>query len=142
MARALRLDPDERIVYRTATNIFVRMGMYLVAFMTAPIFGIGIPVLFGCWTGCYSDVVITSRRLLLWKTGLLRNRRGHRSIPFDQIYVTGIMTRTNIGQVPYTSSFAELDLQDGKTVKIQMPRVHVFFARLDDAIAAASSAAS
>ena len=105
-----------------------------------PIFGIGILLLFGWGTGSYSDVVITSRRLMLKKTGLLRNLRGHRSIPFEQIYVYGTSDRIHIGQyASYTARFAELDLQNGKTVKIQHPRVHVFFARLEDAMNVAYS---
>ena len=114
--------------------------MYYVGLFLAPVFGIGILFLFGVGSGCYSDVVITSRTLMLKKTGLLRNLRGHRSIPFDQIYVTGIMDRYYSGQhLSFTSRFAELDLQNGKTVKIQLPRVNVFFARLEDAMNAAYS---
>ena len=108
--------------------------------------------LFGWGAAYYSDVVITSRGVMLEKSGLLRNRRGHRSIPLDQIYLYGVDGASvthgmvqRMGNAVTATAFTQnirwvdLDLLDGKTVRIVVPRTNVFFARLQDAMSAEPS---
>ena len=86
------------------------------------------------------------------KSGLLRNRRGHRSIPLDQIYLYGVDGASvthgmvqRMGNAVTATAFTQnirwvdLDLLDGKTVRIVVPRTNVFFARLQDAMSAEPS---
>ena len=87
--------------------------------------------------------------VMLKKSGLLRNRRGHRSIPLDQIYLYGVDGASvthgmvqRMGNAVTATAFTQnirwvdLDLLDGKTVRIVVPRTNVFFARLQDAMSA------
>ena len=154
MSKTIELQPGEQLFYRTASSLGTRiMAHYFLGFVLLPLFGIGIMFLFGWGLAYYSDVAITSRRVMLKKSGLFRNRRGHRSIPLDQIYLygedgqsvtqgtaQGFGNVATVTAVTRTVKWVELDLQDGKTVKIAIPRTNVFLARLQDAMNAEPSA--
>ena len=156
MSKRLELHPDEQMIYRTASAPLARFMLYFVGIFLLPLFGLGFWFLFGWGFGIYSDVVITSRRLMLKKSGLFRNRGGHRSIPLDQIYLadvaefsvtqgtaqgwgTGggfIATGTAVTQ---NVQVIELDLVNGKTLKMRVARPNVFMARFHEATNFASS---
>lgn len=139
MSKRVDLNPGEEIMYRTRTSAGYRfMYHYFLGCFTAPLFGLGLIFLFGWALAFYSDVLITNQRVMLKKSGLLRGLRGHRSIPLDQIYL-GEAFRFVGGDDSLESAIArgiqqvELDLLDGDTVVISIPRANVFMARLRDA---------
>lgn len=129
MSRAIELHPGEQIIYRTATPLSWRMLQYGGGILFL-MFGIGIWLLAGWGIHNYSDVVLTSQRVMLKKTGLFRG--GHRSIPLDQIFLSGSFWWD-------VKQWVELDLQNGETVKVLLSRPNVFLARLKEAVDATSS---
>ena len=140
MSKRIELNQGEQILYRTATSVGTRfMYHYFLGVFCLPLLGIGLIFLFGWGLAFYSDVVITTQRVMLKKSGLFRSLGGHRSIPLDQIYL-GEAWRFTGGGASLESAIArsiqrvELDLLDGKTVHIVVPRSNVFMARLQDAV--------
>ena len=147
MSKRIDLNPGEEIMYRTRTSAFIRfMVHYFAGCMTAPFFGLGLMLVFGWGLSFYSDVVITNQRVILKKSGFLRGLGGHRSIPLERIYLSGGWRFVG-GDASLESAMqrsvqhVELDLLDGKTVNISIPRANVFLARLADAIEAKNAAA-
>ena len=132
MSKPIELHPGEQIIYRTATSLVARSAQYFAGIFLLPLFGLGIMCLVGWGFYHYSDVVITSQRLMLKRTGLFRG--GYKSIPLDQIYLSEATT-INQGLVGWVG----LDLLDGKVVKIGVSRPNVLLARLAEAMDAASS---
>ena len=145
MSKRVDLNPGEEIMYRTRTSASYRfMYHYFAGCLTAPLFGLGLILLFGWGIAFYSDVLITNQRVMLKKSGLFRGSRGHRSIPLDQIYLSEGWRFVGGGaSLEHTLARGiqrvELDLLDGDTVVISMPRANVFMARLQDAIEASNA---
>lgn len=67
MSRKIELHPGEQIIYRTATPLLQRFGQYFVGIFLFPLFGMGIRALAGWGFYHYSDVVLTSQRVMLKK---------------------------------------------------------------------------
>ena len=141
MSKGIELEPGEQVIYRTATPLGMRiMVHYFVGISTVLFFGLGLFFLFGWGFPFYSDAVITTQRVMLRKSGLFRSSAGYRSIPLDQIYLSEAwMATITAGDRGVDAAIArstqrvELDLLDGKTVVITVPRANVFVARLEDA---------
>ena len=137
MSKQLELQPGEQVFYRTASSQFARYSAGCLGIFALPFFGLGLVFLLGWGSTLYSDVVITSHRVMLKKSGPFRKR--YRSIPLDQIYLVDGFRRfaanatLEAGLVQEMGQRVELDLLDGKTVHITIPRANVFMARLQDA---------
>ena len=134
MSKRIELNQGEQILYRTATSVGTRfMYHYFLGVFCLPLLGIGLIFLFGWGLAFYSDVVITTQRVMLKKSGLFRSLGAaiDRS-PLDQIYL-GEARRFTGGGASLESAIArsiqrvELDLLDGKIgahCRTTLQRVH------------------